>query len=306
MNISIDETVDGKMNTLTSNNTYGEQTLFDGISVVEAAGQIGMVFIGNSTSENQIQCAGGDWKYINTDGDEYTATDTSKLRTIVLETDQQVSPEFYDWAITQGNLVKVEETTGETWVLNSTIAAPSNSIDENINFLCVDTSQNFIRILVESEGKGVHLEYFAQGDSSTSGTGVLTGGTEVATKYRTLTFETAPTGALLTWLQTNGTKQGGSSVSKNWKFNGTSARVPQRASGNYVTISGEIYNDTTFVENFSQIYYADDWSYISFGSGGFWDISQNQWGKYGGNILKFNTEPSGELLAFLQAHAQPI
>ena len=96
---------------------------------------------------------------------------------------------------------------GETWLLNSTIAAPSNSIDENINFLCVDTSQNFIRILVESEGKGVHLEYFAQGDSSTLGTSVSSGGTEVATKYRTLTFETAPTGDLLTWLQANGVKQ---------------------------------------------------------------------------------------------------
>lgn len=100
-----------------------------------------------------------------------------------------------------------EVSTGETWLLNSTIAAPSNSIDENINFLCVDTSQNFIRILIESEGKGVHLEYFAQGDSSTSGTVVSSGGIEVATKYRTLTFETAPTGDLLTWLQANGVKQ---------------------------------------------------------------------------------------------------
>ena len=95
----------------------------------------------------------------------------------------------------------------ETWVLNETISAPSNIIDENINFLCVATSQNFIRILIESEGKGVHLEYFAQGDSSTSGTSVLIGGTAVATEYRTLAFSTAPTGTLLTWLQANGTKQ---------------------------------------------------------------------------------------------------
>lgn len=101
----------------------------------------------------------------------------------------------------------VTPSTGETWVLNSTITAPSNSIDENINFLCVGTSQNFIRILIEREGVGVHLEYFAQGDSPTSGTNVSTGGTEVATEYRTLTFETAPTGDLLTWLQANGVKQ---------------------------------------------------------------------------------------------------
>lgn len=102
------------------------------------------------------------------------------------------------------------------------------------------------------------------------------------------------------------TKQGGSSVSKNWKFNGTPAFVPQKTHDNHVTISGEAYNDTTFVEDFRYIYYADDWSYITFGSAGFWDISKNQYGKNAGNILKFNTEPSGELLAFLQAHAQPI
>lgn len=104
-------------------------------------------------------------------------------------------------------IVQEPVSSGETWVLNSTIAAPSNSIDENINFLCVDTSQNFIRILVESEGKGVHLEYFAQGDSSTAGTVVLSGGITVATEYRTITFSTAPTGDLLTWLQANGVKQ---------------------------------------------------------------------------------------------------
>lgn len=109
----------------------------------------------------------------------------------------------------QIDLSKIEWTkqTGETWLLNATISAPSNTIDENTNFLCVGTSQNFIRILIESEGKGVHLEYFAEGDSSTSGTSVSAGGTSVSSEYRTLTFSTAPTGDLLTWLQTNGTKQ---------------------------------------------------------------------------------------------------
>lgn len=103
--------------------------------------------------------------------------------------------------------VCVAVQTGETWVLNETISAPSNTIDENINFLCVGTSQNFIRILIESEGKGVHLEYFAEGDSSTSGTTVSNGVVAVDTEYRTLTFSTPPTGDLLAWLQSNGTKQ---------------------------------------------------------------------------------------------------
>lgn len=124
-----------------------------------------------------------------------------------LSFDEVENAEEYEVFVDNVSIGSYQVSNGETWVLNSTIAAPSNSIDENINFLCVDTSQNFIRILVESEGKGVHLEYFAQGDSSTSGTTVSTGGTKVATKYRTLTFETAPTGDVLTWLQTNGVKQ---------------------------------------------------------------------------------------------------
>ena len=124
-----------------------------------------------------------------------------------LSFDEVENAEEYEVFVDNVSIGTYQVSKGETWLLNSTIAAPSNSIDENINFLCVDTSQNFIRILVESEGKGVHLEYFAQGDSSTLGTSVSSGGTEVATKYRMLTFETAPTGDLLTWLQANGVKQ---------------------------------------------------------------------------------------------------
>ena len=197
---------------------------------------------------------------------------------------------------------KASAPTGETWLLKSSgMVAPSNTIDETINFTnLIGTA--FTRITIESEGKGVGINYYNGSDR----TGITTGEDGVTGDNATITFETAPAGALLTWLQANGTKQGGSSVSKNWKFNGTSASVPQTTYGNYVTISGEAYNDTTFVANFDYIYYDDDWSYITFGSAGFWDISQNQYGKYGGNILKFNTEPSGELLAFLQAHAQPI
>lgn len=405
MNISIDETVSGKMNTLTGNNTYGEQTSFDGISLVDSTAQIGMLFIANSTSGNNVRCEEGDWKYVtnyyDADADEYTATDTTKLRTIALETDQSVSKDFYNWAITQDNLVKVEEpSTGETWVLKSSgMVAPSNIIDETINFTnLIGTA--FTRITIESEGKGVGITYY----NGSNKTYVTSGESGVTGDNATLIFETAPTGALLTWLQANGTKQGGgtatahtltitdqysydtaitvngntvtspytlqngdvikvptltkttingtsystfdkstlnisgeditvsrsgaektiepvpyitinytenadsggSSVSKNWKFNGTAAFMPQMTYSNHVTISGETYNDTTFVEDFKYIYYADDWSCITFGSAGFWDISKNQYGKKGGNILKFNTEPSGELLTFLQAHAQPI
>lgn len=93
-------------------------------------------------------------------------------------------------------------------------------------------------------------------------------------------------------------------VSKNWKFNGTKVTVPQRSFGKSVLISGKSYNDSTFVESFTAIYYDADWSYIAFGNGGFWDTSNNTWGA--ANILKFDAEPSGDLLAFLKAHAEVI
>lgn len=203
MNISIDETISGKMYTLTTDNTYGEQTSFDGISVVDSAGQIGIVFIGNSTSGNQIQCVGGDWKYVNTDGDEYTTTDTSKLRTIVLETDQYVSQEFYDWAITQGNLVKVEQSTGETWVLNDVPDGGRALKKTTINF--TSNGQSFVAIEGNNSYTGPQSLYYYTND--TSYTAVCEYGTWNNTAYKTITFETAPTGDLLTWLQANGTKQ---------------------------------------------------------------------------------------------------
>ena len=93
-------------------------------------------------------------------------------------------------------------------------------------------------------------------------------------------------------------------VSKNWKFNGTKTAVPQQSFTKKASINGKSYNDSTFVEDFVGIYADADWSYIAFGSAGYWDTSNNTWGA--ANILKFNDEPSGDLLVFLKAHAQAI
>ena len=91
-------------------------------------------------------------------------------------------------------------------------------------------------------------------------------------------------------------------VSKNWKFNGTKVTAPQQTFNELASISGKSYNDSTFVEAFTAI--NGDSSYIAFGSGGFWDTSNNTWGA--ANILKFDDEPSGNLLVFLKAHAEAI
>lgn len=96
-----------------------------------------------------------------------------------------------------------EVSTGETWLLKSSgMTAPSSAIDVNINFHNA-VSANFTRINIYSEGKGVHISYY----NNSSETTVNTRGNGVTGDNATLTFATAPTGDLLTWLQANGTKQ---------------------------------------------------------------------------------------------------
>ena len=100
--------------------------------------------------------------------------------------------------------MKVEEpSTGETWVLKSSgMVAPSNIIDETINFTnLIGTA--FTRIIIEPEGKGVGIAYY----NGSNITYAVTGGDDATGDNATLTFETAPTAALLSWLQANGTKQ---------------------------------------------------------------------------------------------------
>lgn len=53
-------------------------------------------------------------------------------QTITLATDQQVSAEFYTWAITGGNLVK--ESAIGTWLLNTTLIKPTATQRYNVNF----------------------------------------------------------------------------------------------------------------------------------------------------------------------------
>ena len=91
----------------------------------------------------------------------------------------------------------------ETWVLKSSgMTAPDSEIDTTINFHNA-ANDNFTRINIYSEGKGVHISYF----NNSTETSITTGGVGVTGDNATITFATAPTGALLTWLEANGTKQ---------------------------------------------------------------------------------------------------
>lgn len=71
------------------------------------------------------------------------------------------------------------------------------------------TSNNaqFIAIEVSTGNTGPESAYYYTDDKTY--TTACEYGTWANQAYRTITFSTAPTGTLLTWLQANGTKQGG-------------------------------------------------------------------------------------------------
>lgn len=96
----------------------------------------------------------------------------------------------------------------ETWVLNETLTNSALS-KISVNFqsnskTCVaieryydDEYEEGLRYYTSSSGSQYELVYANQGS----------GGEFFDQAYRTITFATAPTGTLLTWLQANGTKQ---------------------------------------------------------------------------------------------------
>lgn len=106
--MNIDINIIATINTLTANNVYGNQRTTTGIGVYRAdTGEVGTVGIFNE--EPYYAVTGfSPWQYTNENDDVFDAyQDTSKLRTIIIATEQNVSNEFYKWAITDGNLVKL-------------------------------------------------------------------------------------------------------------------------------------------------------------------------------------------------------
>ena len=88
------------------NDVYGNQKTTTRIAVYRlGSAETASIIIFNEEPYYQIdiiQCS-----YDNEDGETFYAyTNSAKLRTIVITTDQTVSDELYKWAITDGNLVK--------------------------------------------------------------------------------------------------------------------------------------------------------------------------------------------------------
>lgn len=90
----------------------------------------------------------------------------------------------------------------ETWVLNESVTFPSSNVDTAINFTSNGTTFVYFRIWIPEI-------YYCTSTSPFSGLVTVYNRTSgwVNEAYRTVVFDTAPTGNLLIWLQENGTKQ---------------------------------------------------------------------------------------------------
>lgn len=125
--------------------------------------------------------------------------------------------EIGDNFLLSGGIGKNSESAALTWTINDTNAtAPSSRIEVLINFSVEadpigNIGTNFDRIVI-SEG-GINYRSITTGDNHVAafeGSSLIwnTKG-EDKSAFRTITFETAPTGELLTWLQANAVPQGG-------------------------------------------------------------------------------------------------
>ncbi len=97
---------------------------------------------------------------------------------------------------------KEKNNMAETWMLNETIDL-TTSQSWDINF--TSNNQSFTKIDILSRGAQRELRYLPNVDDKQVVCDYPSGWYNEA--YRTIAFDAAPTGTLLTWLQANGTKQ---------------------------------------------------------------------------------------------------
>ena len=90
---------------------------------------------------------------------------------------------------------------GETWVINESPNFNTEVIDFVINF--TSNNNNYTMFYARSTGINEYISYY----KAPSYQQVYVSGTWNNQAYRTVIFETAPTGDLLTWLEANAVKQ---------------------------------------------------------------------------------------------------
>lgn len=100
-------------------------------------------------------------------------------------------------------------SSGETWLLNESIAVNSMSYSQEYSTTFTSNGNTYTKLKVTGSNaplvSGEWLAYIYYDTTLVHSDGYTDYWENQA--YRTITFETAPTGDLLTWLQNNGTKQ---------------------------------------------------------------------------------------------------
>lgn len=144
------------------------------------------------------------------------------------------------------------KTTGQTWLLAQSVST-SSDISADIEFYVGSTRYTTFYI----EGMpGNYIAYISSSDSET----VFIDNEWKKEADRTVYFPVAPTGELLTWLQANGTLQGGGVTTETWILNESLTATESFDSGNldddhifqtpgYMDGTGPGFNRITFQYN---------------------------------------------------------
>ena len=166
--------------------------------------------------DNQTLSLSGD---INIVAEEITGNDTSPqpFSATINYTESTPQPtltfkHFFDAGLQGTGAIKFrhysqqEPSTGETWVLNYPDSSHTNVITSDITFTSNGVVYNKLQYSQISGGRTTFKLFY---DTTEAYVYTAGGGTWNDEAYRTITFASAPTGDLLTWLQANGTKQSG-------------------------------------------------------------------------------------------------
>lgn len=95
--LDVSAAINAAINTLTADDVYGSSKNTDNIAAYRSTlAELGTLAIYNDALGYSITYGDG-WKYTDEDGNEFTATDSQKLRTIIIGSSQSVSNDFYEW-----------------------------------------------------------------------------------------------------------------------------------------------------------------------------------------------------------------
>ncbi len=230
------------------------------------------------------------------------------------------------------NFINLQLYAGETWVLNETLTTQSYGIEDVVFSSNGTTYSKFARYYKTDFLGEVEQDYVAYYTSETASVTVYSRGTWTDQAYRIITFATAPTGDLLTWLQANGTKQSTPKLPTptNVSITGTTVQWDEVANATSydVLVDGEVWenvpkpitsetwvlNETltltsnTFSANFTanNSTYTEIWMSdreLAYGdSGNVVYATKGGWIDEANKTLVFATAPTGDLLTWLQAN----